>query len=771
MTEEQLWQYWSENPDKLQEAFDKDPLTFLSSGLSSDWNHRESRLSSDTLEGARGQEDLAFRPGGTDPTQHKIQVDQQYVTNALAKLGDNVLRNGQFADIGVPYTIMVNPDGSLYEQKRAGRPPDGTVTLNIGTGNRNTYGASVSVNRVEGKGGLSQGIKTIAPFVAIALAPYIGEIVGGLLGDVAAASGTTAGTTAQNLANALVAGDTGAATAAGIEAGLSAEQAVNLVRKGYEAITGLQDDFDAPDIEWQPPDVSDLPGDIQIQVPDYSEPVEDAGGSSAGGASSAPSEPVVSEPSVEQPGGGILDPDVPQDQSPPPSTDPEVDYGETETSEHNWIYKGGGVFENRDTGEVFNNPDHDPDNDPYKVGEGYSRGDDGGKSTEETERGPETDTTEPEEESDIPSVPTGVLDVWDNWKDNASSLEDVLSTIEVPKQPSQPPSQVGGDIQADGDIVDPGIEGTFPNPENPGSGTGGDGLLNENPGDDTNPGNGDGDGTGDGDGDGDGNTDTEYDFDFPLLFPVPDPDGRSPATMELKQNTWESRYEKPEYAEVEQAPLFDFRESGWQDPLVTPTGTPSPSAPGSSPGWQDPGVNPTDTYTQPVYDNVYEGLQNGTVSADEAEAAISNPQEWMNNYSNSVAEPATPNPDTGSGGYAESLGWDTGHEGFGSLVGNDPEMMNRLGIGDPSKGERAITNPFAISAAKAHSLRTPEQAAQYNQAIDNTRFANEAFRQQRSNYLDGTGPEPTFTPSMQTAQKQVWDYDGLLASLERGGLL
>ena len=49
---------------------------------------------------------------------------------------------------------------------------------------------------------------------------------------------------------------------------------------------------------------------------------------------------------------------------------------------------------------------------------------------------------------------------------------------------------------------------------------------------------------------------------------------------------------------------------------------------------------------------------------------------------------------------AEKMGWRLDHPGFGHLVDNDPELMKKFGLGDPSKGERALSNPFGITAAK-----------------------------------------------------------------------
>ncbi len=87
-------------------------------------------------------------------------------------------------------------------------------------------------------------------------------------------------------------------------------------------------------------------------------------------------------------------------------------------------------------------------------------------------------------------------------------------------------------------------------------------------------------------------------------------------------------------------------------------------------------------------------------------------------------------------------------------------------VKDPTQADRYLSNPFAIMAAKADSLRNPEQADRYNQAVKNTQFANEAFRQQREAFLRGEGPEPTFRPSMQDAQNQLKNDQGFYAPNE-----
>jgi len=103
-----------------------------------------------------------------------------------------------------------------------------------------------------------------------------------------------------------------------------------------------------------------------------------------------------------------------------------------------------------------------------------------------------------------------------------------------------------------------------------------------------------------------------------------------------------------------------------------------------------------------------------------------------------------------------------------TMRSNDPGELAQLfdSAGGPDKTGRYLQNPFDIMAAKADSLRNPEQADRYNQAVKNTQFANEAFRQQREAFLRGEGPEPTFRPSMQDAQDQLKNDQGFYAPNE-----
>ena len=61
-------------------------------------------------------------------------------------------------------------------------------------------------------------------------------------------------------------------------------------------------------------------------------------------------------------------------------------------TEHSWVYQGGGVFKDSDTGATYEDPDYDASNDPYTVGGEYSRGDDAvDDDTGEPEPAPPTD--------------------------------------------------------------------------------------------------------------------------------------------------------------------------------------------------------------------------------------------------------------------------------------------------------------------------------------------------------------------------------------------
>jgi hypothetical protein len=212
------------------------------------------------------------------------------------------------------------------------------------------------------------------------------------------------------------------------------------------------------------------------QLPGLSDLLNGGGG----GSTDLPSEEEEADEASDEPDGAIGEPDVGGGGS---GVDVPIEYDPN--IESDWEYEGGGVFRNRDTGEVYVDPDWDRNNDPYEIGGVYSRGETppGGGGT------PQPEPDEPTLEwppTPLPGGPSGPVEP-------------------TPEEPESPWGWIwdgaqwvfrnsGGGGGGTTPLPDPGADGggTTPVPD-PGAGGGG-----------TGGGTGTGDGPGDGDGKGDG---------------------------------------------------------------------------------------------------------------------------------------------------------------------------------------------------------------------------------------------------------------------------
>ena len=227
----------------------------------------------------------------------------------------------------------------------------------------------------------------------------------------------------------------------------------------------LQGELEADDIEWQAPDISDVLGDVQVQVPDYSLPDEDEGGASA-------------DSSDASTGGG---------------SEAGGDSGGAK-KRGRYHYEGDGRWRDKKNGEVIYGPGNEGDvysND--EMAEAWESGDYSWDDMNEDVA--ESDTEETED------VLTPDDQEW--WKDILAGVVRADGTL-VGDNPF-------GDSTSDGNqgVGDAGTGGTG------GTGTGGTGNATtgdadtgSNPdGTDSTDSGGKGDGTGTGEGDGDGEGD------------------------------------------------------------------------------------------------------------------------------------------------------------------------------------------------------------------------------------------------------------------------
>lgn len=221
-------------------------------------------------------------------------------------------------------------------------------------------------------------------------------------------------------------------------------------------------------------------------MPEEEETTEDpggGGGEETGGDSGEPSEP--SQPAEPS------EPTEPPESSPPPEQD-----GSVFDPEHPWEYIGNGRFRHRVTGEIIVDPNYDPNNDPFVIGENYSYG------------GVDLGDVQEDEEPTFEEV--------DIITDDTTADDTTEEAEEVPTKYTLPDSPVDESVdEADG--TEDGIEdGTAEGNADDGSAE--DGVGNsyglEDLIKDFEIGDGDlgfgyegGDGTGDGTGDGDGNGD------------------------------------------------------------------------------------------------------------------------------------------------------------------------------------------------------------------------------------------------------------------------
>lgn len=127
------------------------------------------------------------------------------------------------------------------------------------------------------------------------------------------------------------------------EGGLASVNLGQVVRQGTEFVNDIKDDAEqeAPDIAWQLPDVTDVLGDVQVQVPDFQLPNEGGGG---GGEESEAqtSDPVLSD------GGGQ---DIPE-------LGEQIDPNHAERDDGQWIHQNpdGTWVAGNEMGEVWEIP-------------------------------------------------------------------------------------------------------------------------------------------------------------------------------------------------------------------------------------------------------------------------------------------------------------------------------------------------------------------------------------------------------------------------------
>ena len=220
--------------------------------------------------------------------------------------------------------------------------------------------------------------------------------------------------------------------------------ALDVYNDARGGIDDLNDDRRG-DVAWQPVDVTDVLGDVQVQVPNYQIPQQNAGGGGGGGGNSAPTRPSVPANDVLTTGGT-------------PGTD-EVGRSEEPLDEDRWTWNGN-VLVNTSTGATRQVPN------PSRLEEGVIYNGD----------------AEPVASDDEDN--TAVFGSNDPLINPATGEPYVVNSSAPPAQNGMQDDTGSGEDGGQGDGQGSGQE--------IGSGTG------------TGGGNGSGDGPGDGDGEGDG---------------------------------------------------------------------------------------------------------------------------------------------------------------------------------------------------------------------------------------------------------------------------
>ena len=294
---------------------------------------------------------------------------------------------------------------------------------------------------------------------------------------------------------------------------------------------------------WQDVDVSDIPGDVQVQVPDYQQPPGGSEGEDGGGLTDEQQGKGAAEPAPRDP-VDTAPPNDPSQPSPNPDEIGEVD------SEHVWVYVGNGVFVHKDTGERKVDSDIASNDDGFVVGGRYSNPQ---ASTKE-------DTTETTD--DEPGFDWGGFWDWYGGGPNTGGYTTVGDSINgtTGSTTDGTTGQTGGNDSPTG-----GSDGTA------GGNTGGTGNSNGNSGD----GDGDGDGDGNGDGTGDGSSTDTPDINWEIalgLLPFlmqPEQEKKNYTGNAFAQDT-STKYEKPVYDAVTQKPLLQGQQTQLQAPMVKP---------------------------------------------------------------------------------------------------------------------------------------------------------------------------------------------------------
>ena len=160
-----------------------------------------------------------------------------------------------------------------------------------------------------------------------------------------------------------------AQTAEEVKEGIDLYDLIDIGRKGYEIYKNIEDDKEdePPTIVWQDPDISDTPGDVQVQIPDY-----DGVGDGEPNPGDEGTDPNSGGKAADEGDAG----DTPKGEEPADDgTDTPEQPTEADDDEHEWVYKGNGEFENKRTGQVYVDPEfsvYGEDEYPAVIGEDYS---------------------------------------------------------------------------------------------------------------------------------------------------------------------------------------------------------------------------------------------------------------------------------------------------------------------------------------------------------------------------------------------------------------